>query len=84
MYFDRYSITSLRYIDISFKNFMAGNLAAGLYIVEPQFRKVLFVFSMFRSFQSCFVCFLQHPLLSFFALPFGWECKGKDLFRNSK
>jgi hypothetical protein len=32
MYFDQYSITSLRYIDISFKNFMAGNLAAGLYI----------------------------------------------------
>jgi hypothetical protein len=55
MYFDRYSITSLRYIDISFKNFMAGNLAAGLYIVEPQFRKVFFVFSVFRSFQSCFV-----------------------------
>jgi hypothetical protein len=32
MYFDQYSITSLRYIDISFKNFMARNLAAGLYI----------------------------------------------------
>ena len=67
MYFDQYSITSLRYIDISFKNFVTFNLTVG--------RFISFGFSSGRSCSSCLcfnpfqsfsVCFLQHPLLSFF------------------
>jgi hypothetical protein len=84
MYFDQYSITSLRYIDISFKNLLTVNLAVGLLYRQFQFQPVLFVQPVFHPFQSCFVTFPTSAVPVFFTLPFGWECKGKHLFQTSK
>lgn len=81
MYFDRYSITSLRYIDISFKNLLICKpRGRSVIYLRFQFRPVLFVQPVFQS-VSIFFCYLPDIRRSdFFTLPFGWECKGKDLF----
>ena len=38
----------------------------------------------FRPFQSFLFAFCDIRRFSFFALPFGWECKGRNLFLTSK
>jgi hypothetical protein len=69
MYFDQYSITSLRYIDISFKNFMAGNLAAGLYISAVSVPAGLICPACVSSVSILFLLPFRHPPFRFF-LPF--------------
>jgi hypothetical protein len=81
MYFDRYSITSLRYIDISFKNLFGTNLAVASFIylrvsvaagrIRPAYVSSVSIF--FYPFPTSAV-----PVL--FSLRFRWECKGKNLF----
>ena len=86
MYFDQYfikpafaTLTSLlrtyrRHLAVAFLYIFRVLVSAGL--IRPAFS--------FRLFQSFFVCFPRHPPLSFSALPFGWECKGRNLFLTSK
>jgi hypothetical protein len=69
MYFDQYSITSLRYIDISFKNFMARNLAAGLYISAVSVPAGLICPACVSSVSILFLLPFRHPPFRFF-LPF--------------
>jgi hypothetical protein len=69
MYFDQHSITSLRYIDISFKNFMAGNLAAGLYISAVSVPAGLICPACVSSVSILFLLPFRHPPFRFF-LPF--------------
>jgi hypothetical protein len=69
MYFDQYSITSLRYIDISFKNFMARNLAAGLYISAVSVPAGLICPACVSSVSILFLLPFRHPPFRSF-LPF--------------
>ena len=86
MYFDQYFIKpAFATLTSLLRTYSAHNLTvAFIYLRVLVSAGLLCPAFSFRPFQSFLFAFCDIRRFSFFALPFGWECKGRNLFLTSK